>query len=382
MLALSLLLWQLHGQTSGPTIRAETPNGITVLSRRIPGAAQVSVQLVLASEGLRDLPTTNGRRHLLEHLWVKGRSEGWPAALERHGIRLLAHTFRDCIRVELTAGPRDWVECLRAVSELLEDREFTDADVAREMPILRQELALREDARRASAAAWGLAFGDAGLDPDGDLEVMQATTGAALTQLWRAQRDPRRVTVVIAGDLDAKEAIETARDVLPRYAPPSDDLPRDRRPEPKGGVAAASNLRGGAIAAPVEAFDAPETLATLAAALALASRFEVASLHYAPSWDRGLITLYHPRAGAIQEAIAAAKGGDELFRVGRDLLLVWVRSVMSDPGQCAGLLGAVSTRGRALDLDALLSAASNLSLTQFRDGLARFRAPQAVEVRP
>jgi hypothetical protein len=315
-------------------------------------------------------------------LWVKGKTADWASELERGGIALLAHTFRDCLRVELTAGSGGLVECLKVVAKLLEDREFSDEDVAREIPILRQELALRENSRRASAAAWRFAFGDDGLDPDGNLEVMRSTSGRDVTHLWRALRDPRRVTVVIAGDLDAKEAAETARDVLPRYASLPDEVPREQRPEPKGGAIVALDLRGAAVGAPVEAFDSSDTLATLAAGLALASQLEVASLHYTPSWDRGLITLYHPRPGAIQEAIAAAGTGDALFVVGRELLRAWVRSVMADPSQCAGLLGATSTRGKVLDLDALDSAAARLSLAHFRAGLARFRTPLAIEVRP
>lgn len=380
MLALSLLLWHLHGQSSNATIRTETPNGCTILARRIPGAKQVSVQLVLASEGLRESPSTNGRRHLLEHLWVKGKAADWASELERRGIGLLAHTFRDCLRVELSAGSGGLVECLRAVGGLLEDREFSDEEVAREIPILRQELALRESSRKASAAAWNFAFGDEGLDPDGNLEVMRNTTGIDLTHLWRALRDPKRVTVIIVGDLDAKDAAETARDVLPRYPSLLEEVPRDQRPEPRGGVIVVPDLRGGAVGAPVEAFDSADTLATLAAGLALASQLEVASLHYTPSWDRGLITLYYPKPGAIQEAIAAAGTGDDLFVVGRELLRGWMRSVMLDPSQCAGLLAALSTRGKVLDLDALDSAAARLSLARFRTGLARFRAPQAIEV--
>jgi hypothetical protein len=373
-----LALTQLPAIQQPPRLRTILPNGATVLVEKVPGARTVWTRLFLSSRGAPDTPANHGQRHLLEHLVAVGQDGRIDERLEREGALLSAQTQRDAIEIDVDA-PSDRLDlALNALGEMLRLRPLTQDEINLEAGIILQEGALQEVPTRLSSAAWKVAYGDAGLDAYGDVAAIRNATPAAVAALHRRLCAGPNLVIVVAGDVDLDKATAAASAIV-RTAPKV-DAKFSSRPEGKGGVKEDAVGFGEVRAVPVSAYSETKTMATLAAAYAIASDIEGAFVTYTPSGRPGLVLL--GRAGEnsglgaqIDKADAAA-----LYPRGRSIVDRWLRGQMGDPGTNASLRGLLLAQSVDYSPDRMREAIGAMRYPDFAAAVAAFKGPKAVAV--
>lgn len=363
-----------------PRLRTTFPNGTTVLVERIASAQTVSAQLFVSSQGEEDRPDTHGMRHLLEHFLAEGRKGDLDQRLESAGGFLAAVTSRDAMAFEVVLPASRLNLALDALVEVASPLPtLSPARMAREIEILRQELALAEYARRLGGAAWTLAYGDAGLDPLGSLEVMAQASSDTLETLRQRLFTPGNRVVVVAGPVDVQVV---TRLLAERFGSGPEGFARPPwavRPEPKVGRTAADAF-GEARAVAVGPYREPETMATLAAALALATREEGAFVTYTPTLRPGLVILGNPtrRTGLLGRLRDPAAEPTAAF--GRLLARAWLDRQLRTPSGITSLRGLLLVQSVNARPEQMSEAIAAFTPAQFAEALTRFRADEAISV--
>lgn len=357
-----------------PRLRTVLPNGATILVERVPGAKSLVVDLFASSRDSEDRSATHGRRHLLEHLAALGHDGNLDQRLETAGGFLRARTLRECMTFEMTLPPDGLKAGLAAIREIATPSPADDVEIAREARLIEQEAALRDDSGRASEAAWRQAYGERGLDPVGNLEVIRATKTADLTKLHTSTFAARNLTVVVMGDVDLDQATNAVRDTIGLLP----TLPAAKPvPEPDAEVGTVSaEIEGEARAVAVSGYRAPSTAATLAVALALASIVPDAGVTYTPGARHGLVILKAPTA-ALESALSEARAAD-LIATGRLLATRWVTAKLAEPAAAASLRGMLLSQERDLRPEAMIENLQSLDVAEYDRALSAFRAAAVV----
>lgn len=375
---LALALGQLPEVQQPPRLRTILPNGATILVERVPNAPRVWTRLFLSARGAEETSATNGMRHLLEHLVATGRDGTLDARLERAGAFLTPQTLRDATEFDCDAPAGRLDLALSALGEMLSLRPLTKADVLREAGIVRQEGALMEPSSRIAAAAWGAAYGEAGLAPFGNLDVMRTATPEAVVALHRRLCVGPNLVVVVAGDVDLDKATAAAAAIV--RAAPRQEGAFVARPTGKGGAGEAA-ANGEARALPVPAYDDGRTVATLAAALAIASELDDAFVIYTPSVRAGLVVLGRTGERSGLDARVAAADPASLWERGRLLVGAWLRRQTADPGANASLRGLLLAQATDATPDRMREAIDAMDYARFAAAVANFKGPGAVRVK-
>lgn len=387
LLSALLLAFQIPPLVEAPRLRTILPNGAAVMVERIPNAKVLSVQLFVGAAPAPDTGATSGLRHLLEHLAARGRDGSIDLELETAGAFLQARTYRPATVYEVTLGPGQLQLGLKAVAEVLHSAPATPEGIAKEAVIIGQEGALRDDTARLGAAAWTQAYGDAGADPFGNLDVIRAATPQALSGLRQKLEVGGNVAISIAGDVNVDEATRLASETISglskaNYATPAPDSDHPSPGHPILGHpgTAQTDARGEVRAAIVGSYRDIATAATLAAGLAVASEMDDAFLTYTPSDSEGLIIVGRTdRRQDVQEAFDKAKP-EELFGRGRALAERWVERQLESPSSVAFARGLLLVENSSLKPETLVENLKTMSFDEFKRGLARFQGAAAVTV--
>lgn len=375
---LALLLGQLPDVQQPPRLRTILPNGATILVERVPGASRVWTRLFLSARGADETPVTHGLRHLLEHLVATGRDGTLDARLEKEGAFLTPQTLRDATEFDCDAPAGKLDLALGALGEMLSLRSLQAGDIAREAGIVRQEGALMEPSGRFAAAAWRVAYGDAGLAPFGDLDIIRAAAPGTLAALHRRLCVGPNLVVVVAGDVDLDKATAAAAGIV--RAAPKQEGSFALRPAGKGGEGE-GDAYGEARALPVPSYDEPRTVAALAAALAIGSELDDAFVTYTPSRRPGLVVLGRTGEETGLDARVAAADPAALWGRGKLLVAGWLRRQTGDPGANASLRGLLLAQSVDAAPDRMRDAVSALTYGQFAAAVDAFKGPGAVRVR-
>lgn len=366
-------------QDDAPRLRATLPNGATVLVERMPKAKTISVQLFLSFRGFPETPETHGRRHLLEHLILKGRDGTLARRLETKGMFLDADTFRDAMRIQIDGPSSELATALGAVSEILQGARFDAATLVKETGVLAQEIALSDDARRLSIASWLKGFGDQGLDPLGSAEGLAKADPPALEDLQKRLLSGSRIFLVAAGPIHLESALKQASDAV-RGVAKGDPLGVVHRAAAKPGNVQVDACHGEARAAPVGGYSDPQTAWALAAALAVASENQPAFVTYTPSLEPGLILVGRSGDVGLGSKIDTIRPGEEalFFSVGKRLARRWVERYLSEPFGTAFLRGYLLAQASFARPEDLLENIDSMTLAEFQRGYALFREGNAV----
>jgi predicted Zn-dependent peptidase len=358
------------------------PNGAQAVVERMAGARTASVQLFLGARNAPETPATHGWRHLLEHLLVQGPARDIDARLERQGMFLTAETTREAIRVAIDAPPERVEAAIAALGELLRPFSTTAEEIAGEIRVIEQELALLDPEQRMSARAWEAAFEGTRLDPFGALEAMRQATPKDLYDLHWLLTQPANLAISVAGPVDVEAALRTARQVLePLPAGPLGLRPPPDRP---GQAAEASGEGPGALrSALVPGLPARETVAAYAIALALRARHAGLRALYSPTTREGLVSVWHPDGRVLDAAVTGLDEAQiaELSESARALAEAWARAVVASPAQVAEWRGLEAVMGDRRLLDRMRREAANLDDGVLREALERFADGRAVVVR-
>lgn len=142
------------------------PNGLTVLSRAMPGLQTASVGLFAAVGSRHEDARTNGLAHLFEHMVFKGAggrsARALSEAIEDVGGELNAYTERDGTSFTAAVLAEHLPLGVELLGDLVARPHFDAADLVREQEVVLQELAEAEDTPSDIIfdELWSAAFAD------------------------------------------------------------------------------------------------------------------------------------------------------------------------------------------------------------------------------
>jgi hypothetical protein len=349
------------------------PNGAIVLVERHPQAKSLYLHLFVSSQTTLETPETHGLHHLLEHLEAKGRDREVDRELELHGALLTAETFRDATAYTINLRPTDLSLGLRAISSVMQLGPVTKEQVSREAEIIRQEQALEDVTTQISVDAWRLAYGDQGLDPSGDLDVISHATPEALAKLHGAEFVGPNLVLLVVGNVDLDATTRSAAAVLSGAAPGASVGAPMRTATADVPVGA-----GRAVALRVTDFNSSQTASRLAAAFGLASRLTDAFVTYTPSQRGGLIIFGSTSEGDVRTDIATVRAQD-LFATGRALAKAWLNSQIG--AESTGFLrGLLLSQGAGVRPETMTDNLSSMTVADFAAAVQEWKGSRSVSI--
>ena len=360
-----------------PRLRTVLPNGAAILVEKVPNAKSISIELLASSRGTEETPSTNGLRHLLEHLIAKGPKRDLDQTLETAGGFLRAETLRDTMQFAITVPNSQFKLGMNVVTQLMQMPQLSQGDIEREARIIQQEAALQEDEMRLSAAAWAVAYRDNGLEVTGNFDLLKNATPAMLDKLHHIQFSGGNVAVVVVGDVDLDAATKACADILSKV--PKLNLPKIDRGKPSGG-STSSAAAGEVIGVPVRGWRSPETAAKVAAAFAVASEVDGSFVIYTPSAGPGLLLVGRNSQSSGLETVLSKANVDYLFILGRAIAKNWIQSQLQTPAGIAEARGQLLVQEVDLKPETMLENLDTMTLEKFSAALSAFRSEEALRV--
>jgi hypothetical protein len=369
------------GQFQSPQLRTNLESGAIVLAERMPDAKSLSVQLFASSRGVEEVPSRHGWRHLLEHLILKGRDSKNPidTRAESKGIFIQGRTFRHAMQIELSAKPEQLDECLAYLKEITQPVSVTAEDIAGEVDVIRQELALMEDSIRLGNGAWTAAYGSRGLGPAGDPAAMAAATPDALESLQSQHFAPANLVLVISGPINVDSATAKATALLSGFRGTPEEAAAAT--EAHSGRTEVEGAFGEGRAVPVSSLADPKTAAVLIGAFGIATRTSGAFVTYTPNMKQGLVIVGQTEASAgISRLIDDLNESDlgQVYSVGSNLGRRWLENQLKTPAGSATLWGHLLLDRPQGRLDDIRRAFSEVNFDLFRAEFRRFKRENAV----
>jgi len=360
-----------------PRLRTILNNGAAILVEKAPTAKTLSVELFASSRGTEETPTTNGLRHLLEHLIARGPKGDLDVKLETASGFLEAETLRDAMEFKITVPSGQLPLALQIVEQLMQMPAVTTDTIKHEGQIIEQEAALRDDSSKFSAAAWTQAYGDKGMDVMGNPDVIRNATPTMLEKIHRTQFSGPNLAITVVGDIDLDAATKACSNILSKA--PSLILAKSVRSKGMGGDAVAQAVGEGR-ALPLNGWRSPETAARIAAAFALASEADDSFIICTPAAGQGLVLFGRlgVRSG-LAATIAKAKA-PELFNRGRALARAWILGMLDSTGGIADNRGLLLVEEFDLKPETLLENLDTMKYQSFVAAMGAFQSNAAVTV--
>ncbi|HWD41502.1 MAG TPA: insulinase family protein [Fimbriimonas sp.] len=359
-----------------PRLRTILPNGAIVLVQKEPTVKGLVMQLFVSAQTAPDSPKTSGLRHLMEHFIAKGRTGTLDKRLETNGAFLTAETLRDMIVFTLKLRPADLKLGMSAVADIMQMGEIKPEDIAKETQIIREEQALEQPSSILAAEAWKLAFGDSGIDPEGDPDVIGSATAEQLRLLHRSSFVGPNLVLVVSGNVDLDEATQAAAATL-TTVPPAKISPLPLRIG-KAGTGSA-DVSGEARAVTAPNFNSELTSARLAAAFGIASEIPDSFVTYTPSERGGLIIVGETSDSTTLDKRLSKMDPATIFATGRSLARQWVKQQIA-PDSDGYLRGMLIAQSSGLRPETMLDNLNRMTVEDFNAAVAEFQGRNAVAV--
>lgn len=372
MLPLIATLALLQTQDQPPRLRTILENNSIVLVEPMPAEPVISVQLFASAKYVPETEGTHGYRHLLEHLLARGDGS-LDRTLETKACFLDAHTLRDAMQIEVTVGPNQLKVAFDTLGTLLRPPHFTQAQIDRELRVMRDELAMVDGPLLLSGAAWRAAYGDSGLDPLGTFDSMYRATPEQLEDVYARQFAGDSLVIAIAGPVDIDKATGMAKALLapiPKGHFPKSAVPRAGKP----GRADADGF-GECRGAIVPSFDTPQTASALAAALAIGSELTGCFVTYTPSVQPGLVLVGRTGSNSgVGFYVDGLGSGAALYARGKTMAREWVLRQLRSASGVAYLRGLLLCEGEIYRPESMLKQIDAMTPKEFEEGIAAFKA--------
>lgn len=352
------------------------PNGAVVYAERT-ATNGFTLQLFVSCMGAKE--QAPGLRHLIEHLVAKGRTKDIDAKLESRGLTLSAETLRDGIRFEIEGASENAPTAIEAVKELLTLREITDEEVAKELKVIEQERAVRSSASKIVAGLWKQAFDEPDLfgTNDGLAKTSAADVRAGFASLFR----PESIAVAIVGGIDAgasEKALIEALKSLPVQGP----VPRANRTlidQRQQAVVPGAAGSGRAVA--IGPMSRTESLAVIAAALAIANETPGAQVLYTPSAIGGLVCIVHTRLDGFADTDRLVTNeAPRLYPSGLAAVRLWADTADASSRIKSRMYAQQLTAETYFRMEDLKLRAATVSQADFIAALQKFRSGACVRV--
>jgi len=218
------------------------PNGVTVLSERVPSVRSVAVGVWVRTASAHEARAKMGVSHLLEHMVFKGTerrsAQEIALALEARGGSLDAYTARDTTAFQARVLDADLPRALDVLTDLVRRPVLRDTDLDLERNVVLEEINMIEDTPDdlvfdlASQALWpGHAYGYSILGTRASVSGLSAQD---LRQLHAQAYFPGNSVIAAAGNLEHSVLLEglgeqgwfdPAPGPGPRVAPPVEPVP-------------------------------------------------------------------------------------------------------------------------------------------------------------
>ena len=222
-----------------PLLLRTLPNGVRLLAVPMPHVQSVSVGVFLRVGSRDETPATNGIGHVLEHMAFKGTTTRSVQAInldaERLGADVNAFTGKDMTGYFMTGLGRHADRLLRMTADIVLNSTFPQAELQRELEVIRQEaIEYEEDPEDSSSdlldrAIWG---DDAmGMPVIGTVENIEGFTREDLLRHVQAHYAAEKAVVVAAGNFDVEAWMVLAAELFATM-PPSAGPPASRQPAP------------------------------------------------------------------------------------------------------------------------------------------------------
>jgi len=196
--------------------QTRAPNGVTVLSERVPAVRSAAVGVWVRSASAHESRGKMGVSHLLEHMVFKGTerrsAQDIALALESRGGSLDAYTSRDTTAFQARVLDADLPRALDVITDLVRRPVLRDKDLELERNVVLEEINMLDDTPDdqvfdlASAALWP--EHPYGFSIIGTRESVSALSTADLKQLHRRAYVPGNCVIAAAGNLDHERLLD------------------------------------------------------------------------------------------------------------------------------------------------------------------------------
>jgi hypothetical protein len=369
-LLLSLVAALAFGQ-SGPQ-KTTLENGATLYAERVE-ARGFTLHFFASNGGAPEDGT--GARHLLEH--ILANSPGLDEKLELKGLSLSADTTRDGIRFEIEGN--DALLAISALKDFVNWRTVTQEEIDKEARVIAQERPVRSNATLLASGLWKQAFNE----PDimGEQDQLAKTTPEKLRQVFDSHFRPERMSVAIVGDIDQVECIEAMRAIVAPLKQVGTSTPAQRNVVEQTNRGVVPGASGVGRAVLIGSSSRAESLAVLAAALAIANETPGAQVVNSVTPIGGLVCIVHPSRDGLDDVDRMVTSESaRLYTPGLTAVRLWAATTQGLTREKARAYGQMLAHESYFRMEDLVSRAGLVSQSDFMVAMNKFRTGACVQV--
>jgi predicted Zn-dependent peptidase len=196
--------------------RTAAPNGVTVLSERVPSVRSAAVGVWVRTASAHEPRAKMGVSHLLEHMVFKGTerrtAQEIALALEARGGSLDAYTSRDSTAYHARVLDSDLARALDVITDMVRRPVLRDSDLSLERQVVLEEISTVEDT--PDDEVFDLAYQTLwpnhpyGFQILGTKETVSAISADDLRQLHQRAYFPGNCVIAAAGNLTHDELLK------------------------------------------------------------------------------------------------------------------------------------------------------------------------------
>ena len=208
------------------------PNGVRLLAIPMPHVQSASVGVFLRVGSRDETPANNGISHVLEHMAFKGTATRSVQAInldaERLGADVNAFTGKDTTGYFMTGLGRHAEQLTRMTADIVLNSTFPDAELQRELDVIRQEaIEYEEDPEDSSSemldrAIWG--DDPMGMPVIGTVANIEGFTRHDLVGHVQSHYVAEKTVVAAAGNFDVEAWLALAGELFAAMPPSADPM--------------------------------------------------------------------------------------------------------------------------------------------------------------
>ena len=196
--------------------RAELPNGVVIVTERMPQVRSVSVGIWLATGSRAESPDRNGIAHFIEHMVFKGTrkrtAEQIAQSVDSVGGMLDAFTAKEMTCFNAKVLDEHLPVAVDVLSDLALHPRFDAEDIAKEKQVVLEEIKMEEDNPEYlihelfTQNFWR--GHPLGMPILGTPETVSQFSRAAVSECYEEWYAPNRVVVTAAGNLEHARLVD------------------------------------------------------------------------------------------------------------------------------------------------------------------------------
>jgi predicted Zn-dependent peptidase len=222
--------------------RTVLPNGLRVVTERMPHVRSISVGVWIATGSRQETPEQSGISHFIEHMLFKGSktrsAEQIARAVDSIGGGLDAFTSKELVSYNVKVLDEHLPEAFDIVSDLVRNPRFDKADIDKEKGVVIEELKMEVDSPEYliheifSSNFWkGHSLGRPIL---GTRQTIRGFDREQVEHYYKTYYTPKNILITAAGNLSHKKLVRLAADhfgdLKARPAPKADKKPTPHAP--------------------------------------------------------------------------------------------------------------------------------------------------------